>query len=465
MVNNSEQPDIRQDAVSCIHWFSPLPPARTGIADYTTGILPYLQQRCQIVLWTDQQSWDERIEQCCEVRSFHPATLKADALEPRGIPIFHIGNNPMHQGIWEVSRRIQGVSVLHDTRLQHLFAHVLRDRYGDKQQYISAMSRCYGIRGARAADRFWSGGHTTEEMATKFPLASLAAEQSSICIVHSKESLELLEKEVTTPTLYLPLPYAARSEPSARKVGPPFRIVLCGYFGANRRLEAFLTALGTFEEKHRFQVEIYGTVWDPEHIKKLISDHALSDIVVVNGYLEDLLDLDRALAGAHLGVNLRYPTMGEASMSQLQLWEHGIPSLVTPVGWYASLPEDTVLFVRPEAEVEDIQNHLRAFLRDPKKFACIGARAREVLLTVHNPARYADALMDILTRFAEFSLHSLSVKLGSRVGREIGSWLPPQALSDLLPKLSVEICFLFATAAPNFSNGSSLVTVEYGNSC
>jgi len=28
-----------------LNWFSPLPPARTGIADYTFGILPELSRR------------------------------------------------------------------------------------------------------------------------------------------------------------------------------------------------------------------------------------------------------------------------------------------------------------------------------------------------------------------------------------------------------------------------------------
>ncbi len=37
-----------------INWFSPLPPARTDIAEYTVRVLPGLIKNCQLELWTDQ---------------------------------------------------------------------------------------------------------------------------------------------------------------------------------------------------------------------------------------------------------------------------------------------------------------------------------------------------------------------------------------------------------------------------
>ena len=45
-----------------LNWFSPLPPAKTGIADYTLGLLPALSKQAEVVLWTDQSSWDRALE-------------------------------------------------------------------------------------------------------------------------------------------------------------------------------------------------------------------------------------------------------------------------------------------------------------------------------------------------------------------------------------------------------------------
>ena len=91
-------------------------------------------------------------------------------------------------------------------------------------------------------------------------------------------------------------------------------------------------------------------------------------------------ELDAALASAHLALNLRYPTKGEASGSQLRIWSHGLPSLVTRIGWYTELPADTVSFVRPEFLVEDVCAHLRAYAACPASYVEEGpARLRLAL--------------------------------------------------------------------------------------
>ena len=100
----------------------------------------------------------------------------------------------------------------------------------------------------------------------------------------------------------------------------------------------------------------------------------LQGVVKLHGFVP-AEELDAALAAAHLAVNLRNPTMGESSFSQLQIWDHALPTLVSQVAWYAKLPENAVAFVRPEHEVLDIQRHLNAFLADPDRFVEMGIRA------------------------------------------------------------------------------------------
>jgi hypothetical protein len=96
---------------------------------------------------------------------------------------------------------------------------------------------------------------------------------------------------------------------------------------------------------------------------------------------------------AHLAINLRFPTMGEASASQLRIWDHALPSLVTPVGWYARLPPDAVNFVRPEHEQADLHALLDAFLLDPTRFAAQGLAGRRFLERYHGVQAYAQDLV------------------------------------------------------------------------
>ena len=110
--------------------------------------------------------------------------------------------------------------------------------------------------------------------------------------------------------------------------------------------------------------------------------------------LSPLRILEAALASAHLAINLRFPTMGEASVSQLQIWAHALPSLVTRVGWYATLPQETVAFVRPEHEIIDIQAHLRAFVDDPRRYVQMGEDGHRFLQAYHTPGAYVQAIID-----------------------------------------------------------------------
>ena len=49
------------------------------------------------------------------------------------------------------------------------------------------------------------------------------------------------------------------------------------------------------------------------------------NLVQLHGYTPEK-ELNKVLEKSHLAINLRYPTMGEASGSQLRIWYHALPS-------------------------------------------------------------------------------------------------------------------------------------------
>src|SRR6516164_8825946 len=101
-----------------LNWFSPLPPARTGIADYTAQLLPALDQRFEVTLWTDQHEWDSGLEEWAAVRHFDPAHVPWSTLNQAEITVYNLGNHgAFHGGIFEVSRRLPGIVILHDLAL------------------------------------------------------------------------------------------------------------------------------------------------------------------------------------------------------------------------------------------------------------------------------------------------------------------------------------------------------------
>ena len=55
-----------------ISYYSPMPPARTGVADYSAALVRALRKEAEVEV--------------------NPGT-------PRGAPLYQIGNNPLHAGI------------------------------------------------------------------------------------------------------------------------------------------------------------------------------------------------------------------------------------------------------------------------------------------------------------------------------------------------------------------------------
>ena len=433
-----------------INWFSPLLPARSGISRYAMQVLPVLAASHEVVIWTDQEQVAPEVHRIARVARYDPAAPPWREINNGAISFYHLGNQPdFHAGIWQVSAQQPGIVVLHDLCLHDFFFTLSVRRGQDRAAYLNAMERWYGQEGCRSAEAFCAGGISAESMAQNFPLTREAARNALGAITHCGGALEELHETPACPAAALDFPYAAAGESryrawlAARDGMPhlPYRLVVFGYLNRNRRLGPLLEALAGLREREQFRLELCGQLWDESHIRHEIERLGLSSIVSLHGFLtED--EVEQKLSTAHLAINLRYPSMGEASLSELQFWDYGLPTLVTRTGWYASLPEDAVAFVRPESEVADLQSQLRAFLADPGAFRAMGERGRR-LLKNHDPERYVDAL----TRFAAEALRLAprisALALAQRIGSDLTEWLPAAASPYLLERASKEICTIF----------------------
>ena len=388
-----------------LNWFSPLLPAKTDIARYTSELLPDVCALADVTLWTTQAKWDPRLSGQIPIQRYRVDRIPWLEINAADMSIFQMGNNPeFHGDIWQVARRQPGVVVLHDTSLHHFFEGIYRRKSRDLDRYVEVMRRYYGREGAEAALRnFASRGRENDQMAVRFPLTEHALEDARGVLVHTAQAYECLRTVLSVPICYVPLPFSAREsaklEGASEWRAPPFRLVLFGYLGSNRRVSVILAALAAMSEREKFSLDIYGVLGGESRIKRQLKSMRLSN-VKIHGFVSDH-ELNRALSSAHMAINLRNPTMGEASGSQLRIWSHALPSLVSEVGWYASLPRDTVRMVRlGQHEIPDIQRHLRDFLKEPDEFKRMGERGRMRLLAEHSPKVCANAIVELVSRIS-----------------------------------------------------------------
>src|ERR1044072_2337621 len=96
-----------------VAFFSPLPPARSGIADYSEALVEQLRHRV-------------------DPQGFTSPTATAGA----AIAVDQIGNNGFHGFVYETALKHPGVVVLHESNLHHLIADITIKR-GDWDAYIN----------------------------------------------------------------------------------------------------------------------------------------------------------------------------------------------------------------------------------------------------------------------------------------------------------------------------------------
>jgi glycosyltransferase involved in cell wall biosynthesis len=428
-----------------LNWFSPLAPARSEIALYTACTVAALRGHAEVTFWTDQAEWDSRLEQIAPVRRFDVERLSWSDLHRADLSIYQIGNHPAHhRGIWEISRQLPGIVVLHDLRLHDLFFCLFQEQRR-RDRYLGYLEKYHGEAGQVAGERFLSGDLSKDHMAENYPLTALAVEEAAGVVVHTPEAFDCIKALEPCPVTQLCLPYAATRHvgaPGSRKSvtqgSGPYRLIVFGHLSRNRRLDALFQALAAFQERDRFHLDIYGSVPDIEYLDTQIAALDLQPLVTVHGFVSEE-ELDRALQTADLAVNLRYPSMGEASASQLRIWDHSLPSLVTAVGWYATLPGSVVSWVRPEHEIVDIQAHLQAFLTDPGLYVRQGADGRRLLEEQHAPENYARALVDFASAARRFRLRRLASGLVARVGAQLSTWSDLRAPWDLYRNTAEQI--------------------------
>src|SRR6476660_481375 len=112
-----------------VAFFSPLPPARSGIADYSEALVKELCHRVDL-----------------DVHSASNSNFDAD------VALYQIGNNGYHGFVYETALHHPGVVVMHESNLHHLIADLTIKR-GDWDAYLAECEYNGGVKAREFAER------------------------------------------------------------------------------------------------------------------------------------------------------------------------------------------------------------------------------------------------------------------------------------------------------------------------
>jgi glycosyltransferase involved in cell wall biosynthesis len=352
-----------------VAYYSPLPPSRSGIADYSTLLLPALRERIAEVV------------------------VAAPGRRAQGdVALYHVGNDPdAHGWIVDALRERPGVVVLHEFVLHHLISGITLGR-GNARAYFDAMERELGVVGRLIAlgvadnllPLLW------ETQPERFPLAGTVLDLAGGVIVHSAYVEECVrDSGYEGPVWRIPHPvWPAQEAAPAAVSGDP----LVGCFGnlnMSKRVPQLLEAFVLLRERRPgARLLLAGATAERFDLERRLERFDLGDSLVREEYVpeERMWSL---MAACDVLVNLRSPTMGETSGAAIRALSLGKPMLVSDVGWFSELADDVALKI-PVDEYE-VPTIAAALELAADRGAELGAAARDYVRREHDLDRAADA--------------------------------------------------------------------------
>jgi glycosyltransferase involved in cell wall biosynthesis len=334
-----------------VAYFSPLPPVRSGIADYSHELLPRLAERASITLFAADP---EHVTGSLRDQFFiRPIEDYPAARWEYDLALYQMGNSRHHQAIYSMLSRFPGVTVLHEYFLHHLVVDstIGRDNFAG---YIREMGYALGSEGLRLA---YQVRHGKRGLALfEFPLNERILDSSLGVIVHSRYvQKRIQERRPSLPTKVVPhLNMGQNYFPllSRRELGCPDEALVFATAGQITTSKQIILALEAFARlRDEFPHALYLVIGEEPgqdiHLNEWLAQHGLEGQVICTGYVPTMRHFVSWIAAADVLVNLRYPTVGETSGTALYGLATGRPTIVFDDGWYAELPDDVCVKVPP----------------------------------------------------------------------------------------------------------------------
>lgn len=401
MTGRKSIPVMRPSRRPRLAFVSPLPPARSGIADYSAELLPALARHYEIVLIVGQETVDKAtIGMEFPIRD--PAWLQANAASIDRV-IYQMGNSRFHDYMRGLMIEVPGTVVLHDFFLGGLYSWV--EHAAVSRVWTQALYRSHGYMAVRARYQ------DAEAAKMHYPVSLDIVQAAQGIIVHSEHARMLAGEwlgrgfaetwKVIPHVRQLPAQYPRRT--ARHMLGLPQEAFIISSFGfvdpvkRNHQLvEAFVASSLARDPKCilLFVGENHGGDYGAK-LLEIIRSNGLADRIRITGWT-DSTHFRQYLAAADLAVQLRAGSRGETSGTVLDCLAAGVPLVVNAHGSVAELPADAVWMLEDEFSNADLIAALEALHQNADKRDALSRYAWDLIATRHAPEtcarQYAEAI-------------------------------------------------------------------------
>jgi glycosyltransferase involved in cell wall biosynthesis len=349
-------------SVARLAWFSPMPPARTGVAVYSAEVVAALAAEHQIDVFVDDTAAvpGRRSPISPGTCSAHDFVWR-NALEPYELTVFQLGNSSAHEYIWPYLFRFPGLVVLHDAHLHHARAAALlkAKRMADYRAEFAANEPDVSEDLAEVA----VAGFATH-LYYSWPMTRVVAMASKVTAVHSAVIGASLGAAVRGARIeHVRLGHgrrvgeeeaAAASERVRARHGIPRESVVFGVHGGltpEKRIPQILSAFAALlPYVPSARLLLAGAPAPYSDLQADIRAHGIENSTVLTGYVDRDDEFTEYVAACDVSIALRWPSAREVQGPWVRALAAGRPTITTDLEHMADVPSlDPRTWATPQA--------------------------------------------------------------------------------------------------------------------
>jgi glycosyltransferase involved in cell wall biosynthesis len=360
-----------------VGFFSPLPPARTGVADYSAALLAALRKHGAVEVGASQSD----------------------------VALYHVGNNLQHREIYQRAIQHPGVVVLHDAVLNHFFLGTL-----DAKAYIDEFVYNYGEWDRGLAEDLWNNRarSAADPRYFNYPMLKRLVTASRAIIVHNPAAVRAVYRHhptarvVEIPHLFVPpeLPDPVDQIRFRAQLGLGPRTLLAGVFGHLRESKRLCTILRAMDRVWKTGADVTLLVqgaFASSDLERAVTPLLQGNprILRAGGLPEP--DFWRWAAATDVCMNLRFPAAAETSGIAIRMMGIGKTVIFTSGEELARFPENARLCVDTgPGEEALLADYLLWLAGDRQAVEEIGRRAAAHIAREHAVERVAEQYWNVL---------------------------------------------------------------------
>jgi glycosyltransferase involved in cell wall biosynthesis len=395
-------------------FLTPLPPAPTGIADYSADVIGLLASRHEIDVFHDQEEVER--DRLPRALGIHRAAEfpRRHAERPYDLAVYQMGNGVAHAFLYPLLVRVPGLLVLHDLVLHHSRAKTflespealayardpssadLRERARTRiAEYEAEVAYVYPAQSDRLALTHLST--TGDLLPYAYPLFRIPVEASRLTAVHNDFMAAAIREEVPgagVACVALPVAPSPR-EPVVvanlrRRLGFEPTDLVVGCFGLMTREKRVPTVARAVRRAAvafpRLRLLLVGPLPDAPDLRARLESLGMAERTVVAGRVPRD-DLATYMEAADIVVHLRYPTARETSAALLRVLAQGRPTVMADLEHLDAVPEDAVLRLDVSDEEGETTRAILRLAGRPEERARLGRAGSRFAAREHSEER------------------------------------------------------------------------------